>query len=55
MHRTYCGMLKGTCPAEAMSSSEKLKPVASAIIGYVRLSEAAVSQSVTQSVESCAL
>ena len=46
-------MPKGTCRAEAMSNSEKIKPVALAII-ELRLSEG-ISQSVTyllsQSVE----
>ena len=46
-------MPKGTCRAEAMSNSEKIKPVALAII-VLRLSED-ISQSVTyllsQSVE----
>ena len=28
----YCGMPKGTCRAEPMSTSEKIKPVALAII-----------------------
>jgi len=32
MHWTCCGMPKGTSQAEAMSSSEKIKPVALAII-----------------------
>ena len=38
MHCTYCGVPKGTCPAEAMSNSEKIKPIALAII-KVHLSE----------------
>ena len=42
-------MPKGTCRAEAMSNSEKIKPVALAVI-EVRLSEG-FSQSVSQSVE----
>ena len=42
-------MPKGTCRAEAMSNSEKIKPVALVII-KLRLSEG-ISQSVTQSVE----
>ena len=29
---TYCGMPKGTCPAEATSHSEKIKPVALAML-----------------------
>ena len=48
MHCTYCGMTKGTCQAEATSNSEKIKPIALAII-ELRLSEG-ISQSVTQSV-----
>ena len=40
-------MPKGTCLAEVMSNSEKLKPVALAVI-KLRLSEG-TSQSVTQS------
>ena len=32
MYCTYCGMLKGTCRAEATSNSEKIKPVALAVI-----------------------
>ena len=42
----YCGMLKGTCRAEAMSNSEKIKPVALAVIELNCL-KASVSQSVT--------
>ena len=34
----YCGMPKGTCLAEATPNSEKIKPVALAII-ELRLSE----------------
>ena len=49
MHCTYCGMPKGTCPTEAMSNSEKIKPVALAIIDLC-LSEGIISQSVSQSV-----
>ena len=49
MHCMYYGMPKGTCRAEAMSNSEKIKPVALAVI-ELRLSEG-ISQSVTQSVE----
>ena len=56
MHCMYCGIPKGTCRAEATSNSEKIKPVALAVI-ELRLSEG-VSQSVsylqyllTQSVE----
>ena len=49
MHCTYCGMPKGTSQAEATPNSEKIKPVALAII-EPRLSEG-ISQSVSQSVE----
>ena len=48
----YCGMPKGTCRAEATSNSEKIEPIALAVI-ELRLSEGisqSVSQSVTQSV-----
>ena len=45
MHCTYCGMPKGTCWAEVMSKSEKIKPVALAVI-KLRLSEG-ISQSVS--------
>ena len=45
MHCTYCGMPKGTCQAEATSSSEKIKPVALAII------ELCLSEGISQSVE----
>ena len=38
MHCTYCSMLKVTFPAEATLNSEKIKPVALAII-ELRLSE----------------
>ena len=48
MHCTYCGMPKGTCRVEATLNSEKIKPVALAVI-ELRLSEG-ISQSVTQSV-----
>ena len=41
-------MPKGTCRAEVMSNSEKIKPVALAVI-ELRLSEG-ISQSVTYSV-----
>ena len=47
-HCTYCGMPKGTCRANAMSGSEKIKPVALAVI-ELHLSEG-IDQSVTQSV-----
>ena len=43
----YCGMPKGTSRAEAMSNSEKIKPVALAVI-ELRLSEG-ISQSVENS------
>ena len=46
MHCTYCGMPKGTCPAEATSNGEKIKPVALAVI-ELRLSES-ISQTVIQ-------
>ena len=46
MHCTYCGMPKGTCPAEATSNSKKSKPVALAII-ELHLSEG-IGQSVTR-------
>ena len=44
-------MPKGTCPAEATSNSEKIKPVALAVIELqaVRSSEG-ISQSVRQSI-----
>ena len=45
----YCRMPKGTSRAEAMSNSEKIKPVALAVI-ELRLSEG-ISQLLTQSVE----
>ena len=48
MHCTYCGMQKSTRRNEATSNSEKIKPVALAII-ELRLSEG-ISQSVTYSV-----
>ena len=44
----YCGMPKGTSQAEAMSNSEKIKPIALAVI-ELHLSED-ISQSFTQSV-----
>ena len=46
--KTYCGMLKGTCRAEATSNSEKIKPVALAVI-KLHLSED-IRQSVSQAV-----
>ena len=49
MHRMYCGMPKGTCLAEAMLNSEKIKCIALAVTN-LRLSED-ISQSVTQSLE----
>ena len=45
MHRTYCGIPKGTCRAEATANSEKIKPVALAVI-KLRLSEV-ISQLLT--------
>ena len=45
----YCSMPKGTCQAEATSNSEKIKPVALAII-KLRLSEG-ISQLLSQLVE----
>jgi len=32
MHCTYCGMPKGTSRVEAMLNSEKIKPIALAVI-----------------------
>ena len=49
MYHMHCGMPKGTCWAEAMSNSEKIKPVALAVI-ELRLSEG-ISQLLTRSVE----
>ena len=43
--RMHYGMQKGTCRAKAMSNSEKIKPVALAVI-KLRLSEG-ISQSVS--------
>ena len=34
MHWTYCGMPKGTSRAEFTSNSEKIKPVALAVIKF---------------------
>ena len=48
MHCMYCGIPKSTSQAEAMSNSEKIKPVALAVI-ELHLSEG-ISHSVTQSV-----
>ena len=48
MHCMYCGMPKSTSRAEATSNSEKVKPVALAVIEF-RLSEG-ISQLLTQSV-----
>ena len=45
MHCTCCGMPKGTCRAESMSNSEKIKPVALAVI-ELHLSEG-ISQLLT--------
>ena len=50
MHCMYCGMPKGTSWAEATLNSEKIEPVALAII-QLRLSKASLSQAVRQSVE----
>ena len=44
-----CGMPKGTCQTELTSNSEKIKPVALAVIKLC-LTEG-ISQSVSQSVE----
>ena len=50
MHCTYCGMPKGTARAEAMSNSEKIKPIALAVIIFeLHLSEG-INKSVSQSV-----
>jgi len=46
MHCTYCGVPKGTSRAEAMSNSEKIKPVALAVIELC-LTEG-ISQAVSQ-------
>ena len=48
-HCTYCGMLKGTSWAKVTSNSEKLKPVALAVIKLC-LSEG-ISQLLSQSLE----
>ena len=53
MHCTYCGMSKGTSRAETTLNSEKIKPVALAIIELC-LSEGtslSATQSVSQSLE----
>ena len=49
LYCTYCGMPIGTSQAEAMSKSEKIKPVALAVIEltYTCLKES-VSQAVSQ-------
>ena len=52
MHCTYCSMLKGTCRTEVTLKSEKIKPVALAVIELC-LSEG-ISQLLTQSVENSA-
>ena len=44
----YCSMPKGTCQAEATSNSEKIKPIALAVI-ELRLSEG-ISQSVIKKI-----
>ena len=46
---TYCGMPKGTCRAKATSNSEKIKPIALAVI-ELRLSEG-IDQLLSQSLE----
>ena len=46
MHCIYCGMSKGTSRAETMLNSEKIKPLALAVI-ELRLSEG-INQSVTR-------
>ena len=46
MHCTYCGMSKGTSQAEVTSNSEKIKPIALAVI-ELHLSEG-ISQSVSR-------
>ena len=49
----YCGMPKGTCQAEATSNSEKINPIALAVI-ELHFSEGIrqlLSQSVSQSLE----
>ena len=57
MHCTYSGMPKGTSRAEATSNSEKMKPVALAVIelclseGIRQSVSQSGSQSVSQSVE----
>jgi len=57
MHWTYCGMPKGTSRAEATSKSEKIKPVALAVIelcwseGIRQLVNQSVSMSVENSVK----
>ena len=47
MHCTYCGIPKGTRRTKAMSNSEKIKPVALAII------ELRLSEGISQSLENC--
>ena len=51
MHCTYCGMPKDTSWAEVMLNSEKIKPIALAVI-ELRLSEG-ISQSGSPSLENC--
>ena len=46
MHCIYCSIPKGTAWAETMPSSEKIKPIAIAVI-MLRLSEG-ITQSVSQ-------
>ena len=45
----YCSMPKGTCRSEVMSNSEKINPIALAVI-ELRLFEG-ISQLLSQSVE----
>ena len=49
MHCTYCGIPKGMCLAEAMSNSDKIKPIALAVTEfYSCLNSEGISQSVSQ-------
>jgi len=50
MNYIYNGMAKGTSQAEATLNSEKIKPVALAIV-ELRLTEGGISQSDSQSIE----
>ena len=47
MHHTYCGMPKGTCRDEATLNSEKIKPIALAVI-ELRLPEGTGRQLVSR-------